>query len=195
MHAPRTSHLEATYRILRYLKSDLGRGLLFTSQGHMRVEVYTDADWAGSITNRRSTSGYYSLVGGNLVTQKSKKQSMVARYNVEAKYRSMAHGVCEMIWLRQLLHELSVTTPIPMSLYCDNKAAISIARNPVQHDHTKYIEVDRHFIREKILAILVCTPYVTTEQQLTDILIKGIPKVQLHEIISKLRMYDIHAPA
>lgn len=69
----------------------------------MRVEVYIDADWAGSITDRRSTPRYCSLVGGNLVTWKSKKQSVVTRSNAEAKYRSMAHGVCEMIWLCQLL--------------------------------------------------------------------------------------------
>lgn len=160
MHVPQTPYLEATYRILRYLKSVSRLGLLFTSHGYMRVAVCTDMDWAGSITDRRSTVGYCSLVGENLVTWRSKKHSIVARSSAEAEYRSMENGVCEMIWLSQLLQELGLSTPKPMSLYCDNKAAINIAHNLVQHDRIKHIEVDRHFIREIFLAGLVCTPYV-----------------------------------
>lgn len=106
----------------------------------------------------------------------------------------MANGVCEMLWLRTLLQELGFIIRIPMSLYYDNKAATSIAHSPIQHDRTKHIEVDRHFIREKLLTGLICTPFVKTQQQLADILTKGTIKLKLHEIIGKLGMYDIYAP-
>ena len=94
MHDPRSSHMNAVYRILRYLKSSPGKGLFYTKQGSIQVECYTDADWAGSLDDRRSTSGYCTFVGGNLIAWRSKKQSVVARSTAEAEFRAMAHGVC-----------------------------------------------------------------------------------------------------
>jgi hypothetical protein len=106
MHDPKTTHLDALNRILKYLKGCPGKGLLYTKQGSLQVECYTDADWAGSLDDRRSTSGYCAFVGGNLVSWRSKKQSVVARSTAEAEYRSMAHGICELLWLHILLAEL-----------------------------------------------------------------------------------------
>lgn len=84
---------------------------------------------------------------------------------------------------------------VPMSLYCNNKAVINICHNPVQHDCTKHIEVDRHFIREKLLCGLICTPFIITDQQTIDILTKGVTKARLHVLTDKLDMYDIHTLA
>ncbi|KAK2991799.1 hypothetical protein RJ640_013130 [Escallonia rubra] len=103
MHSPHEEHLEAVYRILRYLKSSPGKGLFFIENEQRNLEAYTDADWAGSITNRKSTSGYCTFVWGNLVTWRSKKQIVVARSSAEAEYRAMAHGICEMMWLKRVL--------------------------------------------------------------------------------------------
>lgn len=100
MHSPGAKHFEAVYRILRYLKGTPGRGLLLKKHKHLKVEVYTDADWAGSVTDRRSTSGYCSFVGGNLVTWRSKKQNVVARSSAEAEFRAVAHGICEGMWIK-----------------------------------------------------------------------------------------------
>ncbi|KAJ8753668.1 hypothetical protein K2173_026344 [Erythroxylum novogranatense] len=83
----------------------------------------------------------------------------------------------------------------PMRLYCDNKSAISIAHNPVQHDRTKHIEVDRHFIKEKLDSGLICTPFVSTKDQLEDVLTKGLTSIVFQDIISKLGMEDIPSPA
>ncbi|GMI75147.1 cysteine-rich RLK (RECEPTOR-like protein kinase) 8 [Hibiscus trionum] len=91
MHAPREKHLEAAYRILRYLKGTPGKGLHFKKDVNRSIEVYTDADWAGAVNDRRSTSGYCSYVWGNLVTWRSKKQSVVARSSAEAEYRALSH--------------------------------------------------------------------------------------------------------
>ena len=103
MHAPSHEHLEAVFRILRYLKGSLGRGLLYKNHGHLQVEGYTDVDWAWSVTDRRSTSGYCTFVGGNLVSWRSKKQSVVARSSAEAEFRALAHGICETLWVEKLL--------------------------------------------------------------------------------------------
>jgi hypothetical protein len=100
--------MEAVNRIIRYLKGCPGRGLLYKSNGSLRVECYTDADWAGSLDDRRSTSGYCTFVGGNLVTWRSKKQNVVARSTAEAEFRAMAHGICEVLWLKIILLDLGL---------------------------------------------------------------------------------------
>ncbi|XP_075112438.1 secreted RxLR effector protein 161-like [Nicotiana tabacum] len=141
MHDPQDPHMQAVFHILRYLKSAPGKGLIFSKHGHLQIEAFTDADWAGSLDDRRSISGYCTLVGGNVVTWRSKKQNIVARSNAKAEYRAMAQGVCE-LWLQKLMDELRFSETGKLLLYCDNKAAISIVHNPVQHDRTKHVEID-----------------------------------------------------
>ena len=194
MHRPSEAHMDAVQRILRYLKSAPGKGLMFSNHGHQEVEGYTDADWAGSVTDRRSTSGYFTFVGGNLVTWRSKKQHVVARSSAEAEFRGMAHGVQELLWLKILLRELGFNSTKPSNLYCDNKAAISIAHNPVQHDRTKHVEVDRHFIKERLVDGTINLPYVKSDDQLADILTKAVSSRIFHLSLSKLGIRDIYAP-
>ncbi|GAV58087.1 hypothetical protein CFOL_v3_01621 [Cephalotus follicularis] len=100
MHSPSEVHMEAAIRILQYLKLAPGKGLLFSKNTHLNIEGYTDADWAGSISDRRSTSGYFTFVGGNLVTWRSKKQKVVALSSAEAEFRGIARAICELFWLR-----------------------------------------------------------------------------------------------
>ncbi|XP_031263275.1 uncharacterized protein LOC116121459 [Pistacia vera] len=92
MHNPQEKHLEAVNRILRYLKKTPGKGLFFRKTNERKVEAFTDADWAGSTSDRRSTSGYCTFVWGNLVTWRSKKQTVVGRSSARAKFRAMAQG-------------------------------------------------------------------------------------------------------
>ncbi|KAM2461443.1 hypothetical protein PS1_012419 [Malus domestica] len=99
MHSPSVDHMAAVMRILAYLKYALGKGILYEHHGHMRIEGFIDVDWAGDVTDRHFTFGYFIFVGGNLVTWRSKKQNVVSRSFAEAEYRGMAHGVCEILWL------------------------------------------------------------------------------------------------
>ena len=193
MNSPSEEHLEAVYRILRYLGNP-GKGLLFKKTSERNVFIFTDADWAGSVTDRRSTSGYCTYVWGNLVTWRSKKQGVVARSSAEAEFRAMAQGICEGLWIHRLLEELKMKIELPLKLYSDSKAAISIAHNPAQHDRTKHIEIDRHFIKEKLDAGIICLPFVTSSQQTADILTKSLARPTFEHLIDKLGMIDIYAP-
>ncbi|GAV83562.1 hypothetical protein CFOL_v3_27008 [Cephalotus follicularis] len=192
MPSLKEEHLDAVHRVLRYIKDTLGRGLFFKKNEKRMVEIYTDAGWAGSLVDRRSMSGYCTYVWGNLVTWRSKKPPVVARSSAEAEFRALAHGICEGVWLRRLHSELSIPYNSPMRLYCDNKVAVSIAQNPVHHDCTKHVEVDRHFIKEKIEDGTVYLTYIPTREQTTDILTKNLYKSFFGNLVSKLGMINIY---
>ena len=195
MGSPCDSHWDAVVRILRYIKSTPGKGLLFEDRGHEQIVGYSDADWAGSASDRRSTSGYCVLVGGNLVSWKSKKQNVVARSSAEAEYRAMAMATCELVWVKQLLKELKFGDVSQMGLVCDNQAALHIVSNPVFHERTKHIEIDCHFIREKILSGDIATKFVKSNDQLADIFTKSLTGPRINYICNKLGTYDLYAPA
>ena len=128
----------------------MGLGILYSNHGHNRVECFTDADWTRSKEDRRSTSDYCVFVGGNLVSWKSKKQGVVSRSSAELEYRAMTQFVCEIMWLHRLLMEVGIKTMVPTKLWCDNQTTLHIASNPVFRERTKKIEIDCHFVREKI---------------------------------------------
>ena len=153
-------------RILCFLKGTPGQGLHMKKHGHHEIMAYSDADWAGDTLDRKSTTGFCTFVGGNVMTWRSKKQSVVAKSSAEAEYRAMSSTTSELIWLRALVEDMGFKVETPMKLFCDNKAAIHIASNPVFHERTKHIEMDCHFIREKIQGKVICTLYVRSEDQL-----------------------------
>ncbi|KAL6315575.1 hypothetical protein AAG906_000880 [Vitis piasezkii] len=167
------NYLTVTRPDIAYAKAP-GLVILYSSQGHTRIECFSYMDYAGSKFDRRSTTGYYVLFGGNLVAWKSKKQSVVSRLSAESEYKVMAQATCEIIWIHQLLCEVGMKCTMPTKLWCDNQAALHIVANPVYHERTKHIEVDCHFIREKIEENLISTGYVKTGEQLGDIFTKAL---------------------
>ncbi|KAJ0726306.1 putative RNA-directed DNA polymerase [Helianthus annuus] len=190
MHQPQIAHMEAVCRIMRYLKGTIGHGVLFKSNGHLKIQGYTDADWAGDKRGRRSTSGYFTLVGGNLVTWRSKKQKVVALSRAEAEFRGIARGLTEILWIRKLLTEVAFPPTEPTRIMCDNKAAIQISENPVQYNRTKHVEVDIHFIKEKLESGMLELPFVRSEDQLADILTKAVNERIFSKCLNKLSIGD-----
>ena len=146
MQAPCTVHLDGVYRVLAYIKRALGKGLLYRKWGHLLVEAYSDASYAGDKTNKKWHGSYATCVGGNLITWRSQKQLVVSRSSVESEYRAMADSTSEMLWLRSLLIELGFPPLSPMKMYCDNEVATFITSNYTFHMRTKHIKVDCNFI-------------------------------------------------
>ena len=118
----------------------------------------------------------------------------MARSSAEAKFRSIAREISD-VWIKRLLEDLKIPDSSPMKVYCDNRSTISVAHNPVLHDITKHVEVDEHFTKEKIDSGMICMPYVSTTEQIADILTKGTSKETIDYLISKLVMEDIFKPA
>ncbi|XP_078160139.1 uncharacterized protein LOC144555617 [Carex rostrata] len=193
MHAPRTSHLSAIERILRYLKGTPGQGIWMRKNNTNDVVGFSDADWAGSC-DRKSTTGFCTFVGGNLVTWKSKKQNVVARSSAEAEYRAMASTASELIWIKQLLSDMKIENAGAMKMFCDNQAARHIASNPVFHERIKHIEVDCHFVREKVQSGEIETPFVKSKEQLADIFTKALDKASHQNILGKLGLINLFKP-
>ena len=97
------------------------------------------------------------FVGGNLVSWKCKKQSVVSRSSIKSEYRAITQSVCEIIWLHQPLIDVCIETLVPTKLWCDNQAALHIASNLMFHERTKLIEINCHFVDEKIQLGLIST--------------------------------------
>jgi hypothetical protein len=172
MHAPTSTHLTAAKRVLRYLKGSVDYGLQY-HKGPLAITTYCDSDWAGNPDDRRSTTGFGIYLGSNLISWSAKKQHTVSRSSTEAEYRALSLATAEMFWLRMLLKELQVFLPSPPVLKCDNSGALALASNPVHHARTKHIEVDIHFVREKVTNQDIALQHLSTLDQVVDIFTKG----------------------
>uniref|UniRef100_A0A2N9FGK5 Reverse transcriptase Ty1/copia-type domain-containing protein n=1 Tax=Fagus sylvatica TaxID=28930 RepID=A0A2N9FGK5_FAGSY len=192
MAAPRSLHYAAVFRILRYLKGTLFHGLHFSSQSSLTLQAYSDADWAGDPTDRRSTTGYCFLLGDSLISWRSKKQSVVARSSTEAEYRALADTTAELLWLRWLLQDLGIDCSTAVPIHCDNRSAIQIAHNDVFHERTKHIEIDCHFVRHHLLQGTLQLRSVSSQDQLADIFTKPMPPGRFRDLISKLKLVSLH---
>ena len=134
------------------------------------------------------------LLGSSPIRRKSKKQPTVSKSFAEAEYRAMSQATTEVTWLVKLLSELGLSQSQPVTLHCDNQFALQIAKNHVFHKQTKHIELDCHFIRDKVLEGLLQLAYIPTYLQLADILIKVLPSHQHKELLSKLGMVEDISP-
>jgi hypothetical protein len=146
MHDPREPHLTAMKRILRYFQGTPDYGLLLRRSSSSDLLIYTDADWASCPDTRGSMSGYAVFLWDNLVSWSAKRQTVISCSSTEAEYRAIANGVTEATWLRQLLHELQTPPSRCTLVYCDNISAVFLSTNPVQHQRTKHVEIDLHFV-------------------------------------------------
>ncbi|KAM1547885.1 hypothetical protein ACFX1Z_009145 [Malus domestica] len=145
MQAPMESHFTSVKRILRYLKGSLSTGITYT-KGEMVLKSFSDADWARDPNDRRSTTGLVVFLGNNPIARSSKKQQTVSRSSTEAEYRALSSTTAELDWIQQILHFLRIKLQYTPVLFCDNMSAISLSFNLVQHQRTKHIEVDVHFV-------------------------------------------------
>jgi hypothetical protein len=188
MHDPRESYLTAVKRILRYLQGTHDLSLLLRRASTSDLVVYTDADCAGCPDTRRSISGYIVFLGDNLVSWSSKHQNVVSHLSVEVEYCAVANGMAEACWLQQLLVELHNLLLRVTLVYYDNVNAVYLSTNPVQHQRTKHVEIDLHFVRERVAVGDVRVLHIPTTSQFADIFTKGLPSSVFSEFQSSLNI-------
>lgn len=186
MHAPRQPHLQALKRIIRYIQGTKDHSLQLLKSNITQLVAYSDADWAGCPDTRRSTSGYCVFLGSDLVSWSSKRQQTVSRSSAEAEYKGCANAIAELCNIRNLLLELGCPLTKASIVYCDNISSVYMAQNPVKHQRTKHVEIDIHFVREKVAMGQVKVIHVPSSLQFADVFTKSLPRLLFHHFKSSL---------
>eukprot|EP00253_Pinus_taeda_P014283 PITA_14283 len=150
MSAPKADHWIVAKRVLRYVRGTPDYGLLYTRSFDPILGGYTDFDWAGSVDDRKSTTGYVFSLGSGAVTWTSKKQQVVAISSTEAEYQGAVKASCEAVCLQCLLADMHVSQAGPTPLFCDNQGVLKLAKDPVFHERTKHVENHCHYIRQLV---------------------------------------------
>ncbi|CAH9126839.1 unnamed protein product [Cuscuta epithymum] len=172
-----------------YLQGTSTHGLLLqSSHGSTEIIAYSNADWAGCPDSGRSTSGYAIFLGPNLISWRSKKQPTVSLSSTEAEYRTIAYIVQDTLHIRSVLFELGFPIRVPTTLYCDNVSASYLSVNPIQHARSKHINIDYHFVRERVAHGDLRVKFVPTQAQLADIFTKCLSPQRFTLLRDNLRI-------
>ncbi|XP_059222145.1 uncharacterized protein LOC131996444 [Stomoxys calcitrans] len=167
------AHWQAVKRIFRYLKATSHYALQFSKDGSSQIDGFTDADWAGDVDDRKSTTGYVFKFQNGPISWNSKKQQTTALSTTEAEYMALSTSAQEAMWLKSLLTELDEIHSIEIK--CDNKSAICLSHNNTFHARSKHIDIRHHFVRELIEEDQIKIAYIQTRDMVADILTKGLP--------------------
>ncbi|GJX18254.1 hypothetical protein Tco_0219086 [Tanacetum coccineum] len=172
---PKTSYLEAVKRIFRYIKGTTHLGLWYPKGSDIETIVYADSDHAGDYVDRKSTSGVCTFMGCCLTSWFSKKQTALAISTTEAEYVSAGKACQQALWMKQALVDYGVRLD-DIPIMCDNKGAIDLSKNPVQHSRTKHIEIRHHFLRDNVQKGNISLEKVSSEDNIADILTKPLKR-------------------
>ncbi|GKA48956.1 copia protein, partial [Tanacetum coccineum] len=172
---PKTSHLEAVKRIFRYVKGTTHLGLWYPKGSDIETIVYADSDHAGDYVDRKSTSGICTFMGCCLTSWFSKKQTALAISTTEAEYVSAGKACQQALWMKQALVDYGIRLD-DIPIMCDNKGAIDLSKNPVQHSRTKHIEIRHHFLRDNVQKGNISIEKVSSEDNIADILTKPLKR-------------------
>ncbi|GJW41437.1 retrovirus-related pol polyprotein from transposon TNT 1-94 [Tanacetum coccineum] len=184
---PTEKHLHAVKRIFRYLRETINRGLWYSKDSAIALIAFANAGHAGCQDARRSTSGSMQLIGDRLVSWSSKRHKSAAISSTKAEYIALSGCCAQVLWMRSQLTDYGLRfNKIPM--YCDNKSAIALCCNNVQHSRSKHIDIRYHFIKEQVENGVVELYFVRTEYQLADIFTKALCRERIEFLIDKLGM-------
>lgn len=186
MQSPTEAHWYALKRLLRYLVGTINRGLLLRQDTPLSLHAFSDADWARDKDDYISTSAYIVYLGTNPISWSSRKQKTRARSSTEAEYRAVASTAAELLWLKNLFTELKLSISTQPVIYCDNLAATYVSANPVFHSKMKHLALDYHFVRENVQCGNFRVSYISTTEQLADVLTKPLPRHIFNKLVSKI---------
>eukprot|EP00253_Pinus_taeda_P006804 PITA_06804 len=187
---PKEAHLQAVKRMFKYLQGTQKYGLWYLRDVDITLHSYTDADWAGSVDDRKSTSGGAFFMRSKSVSLFSKKQSSIAISIAGAKHVVVASCCTQVLWMMQTSQDFQITCTPPISIFCDNRCAISISKNPLMHSKTKHIPIKYHFLREQVIEEKVKLEYVPSKEKVVDILTKPLPRETFEYLRQKLGVVD-----
>lgn len=192
MEAPTAEHEAAVKRILRYIAGTIDYGIIYQrSETPATLVGFFDADMAGDVDTRKSTSGVMFFLGSNPVSWQSQKQKVVALSSCEAEYIAARTAACQGVWMAQLLGEINQAQPDVFKLMVDNKSAIALSKNPVFHDCSKHIATRYHYIRECVEEGRVQLEFTGTADQVADILTKSLGRVRFEELRSRIGVSEV----
>ncbi|KAI9170383.1 hypothetical protein LWI28_027097 [Acer negundo] len=165
MQNPSKLHYEAAKRMLRYFKGTSSYGIWYTNNvDNFQLCGYSDSDWAGSVDDRRSTTGYIFNLGSGAIAWNSKKQPSTALSSSEAEYMAATSASCQTVWLRRILEDMKQHQKVSTVVHCDNQSTIAMARNSIFHSRTRHVETRHHFIRELVDKGSIKMSYCSTDE-------------------------------
>ena len=186
-------HWVAAKRLLRYLGGTRDLGLQFNGSAPNVINLvgYSDADWAGDVDTRRSTTAFVFVFAGACISWASRLQPTVALSSAEAEYMALCAGAQEAIHLRTMLRDLGYEQEQPTVIYEDNQACIAMGNNPtINHKRSKHIDIRYHFTRERVESGEIELAYVPTEHQLADLLTKALESQRVAKLRDQVLGYN-----
>lgn len=191
LNNPSSKHMQAAKRVLRYLQGTPTLGITYRPPP-LRLQGYSDADWAGDIDTRRSTTGYVVMLNNGAIAWKSRRQPTVALSTMESEYMALTEATKELKWIRTLLAELGYSNNSkdepPTDLFSDNQSAIALAKNPVSHARAKHIDLRHHFVREAIQDKVIWVQYIPTTEMTADSLTKALGREKHEKCTTRMGM-------
>lgn len=188
---PTMEHWKAVKHILRYLNGTQGYGLLYDKKKATNLRGYSDADWAGNLDDRRSTSGYVFKLSGAAVSWRSKRQTCVALSTAEAEYMALASTAQEAVWMQNLQSALLGSPVTPTLIYEDNQSTICMARSPQYHGRAKHVDIKFHYVRELVERETVKLEYCPSKEMVADLLTKGLGSTQFVRLRELLGLHKL----
>ncbi|KAL0414235.1 UNVERIFIED_CONTAM: Retrovirus-related Pol polyprotein from transposon RE2 [Sesamum radiatum] len=191
----RTTHWDAAFHILHYLRGSSSLGLFFSSHSMLQLTAFSDAAWASCLDSRRSISSHYRLLHLPWFLHhflEDQETSYSVPIFCRAEYRSMASTVSELLWISYLLRDLQLPVQRLIPFWCDNKAALHMTANPVFHERTKHLDIDCHLVRDQFKAGFISPSHISGLHQPADLFTKAVPLPSFTRLMSKLGLVSKH---
>jgi hypothetical protein len=157
------------------------------------LNAYSDVDWAGNLDDCHIMGGFAIFLSGNLIYWSSHKQYTISRSSTESEYKALADATAELIWIQVLLHELVISHLRPPSLWCDNIGATYLSANTIFYRWMKHVEVDYHFVHERVAAGQLEVQIISTKDQLVDVFIKPLPGLVFRDFTRNLNLVSLRS--
>ena len=164
--------------------------IFYKAKSDLDLIGFTDSDWAGDSTDRKSTSGYVFMLAERPISWSSKKKSAIALSSTETEYRGVVNATTQCLWLQGLLGECGFEPEYSTTIYCDNQSTIQICKYPVQKQRTKHIEIHMHYIRELVHDGTIHLLFCSSSEQVAHIFTKAFCKKTFSNLKSLLEISD-----